>query len=681
MSGVLANDSLSLGVDARGRLASLVNCRTGCEYLQAPGLDLWRLVYRHPDDPETPVDAAAQPAVSVTAGASRLSLHYPHLTDREGRALAAAVTVEIELRGEELVFTAAIENRASHVLTEFWFPMLGGLGSLGARGDACFLLYPESAGRRIRDPLRNLADRNAQPVRGVRFNFLRHFYPGAASMQWLGLYGEQGSLYIGSHDTSLQTTALNAMLNVADALAGDSLSLGFIKYPFVKPGERWRSAPFVVAVHDGSWHADARRYRAFADTWQDHRRERPDWVRDMPAMQDVIMLHQYGRVNYRYDQIADIAKAAAAGGIDTIKLTGWSHGGHDNRYPDFEPSPALGGEDALVDNLRAVQAGGARTVLYFHFVQMSPNSEFYRRHGEFCALKDPNGNPFVDIFTWPSQGTVLLMNARTPLINACTATGPWQEQVLDCVRRGLAWGVDCVFLDQTAGAPSSWMCFDERHGHPTPALACGPGKTRLSEQARALVRQAGPDKALGAEYLADAILQYYDFTIPFGMGFFHGGQHFGELYRYTFPEDVVLTQYMSREDYDQLHYSFVMGYRFFLAPRQQCAVLTDLDPAFVRRLADLVCLRRRHAAVLLRGRFLDTEPLELRNPQLVARAYEGVAESAIAVWNPTAEPQELAVSWPGRRCLGVDLPGRTGGSSESVASLAPGEVAVMRVGA
>ncbi|HEY3396235.1 MAG TPA: DUF6259 domain-containing protein [Armatimonadota bacterium] len=670
----LHNHCLALELDDLGNLASLRNLTTGREYLSQPGLDLWQMIYPSEDDPETPLRSSQQARPEIVAEGDTLTVTYPALVDFRGRPVAVRFRYTVRLAGEELLFRAEITNEAAPEIRELWFPLIGGLDGLGEREEASFLLYPESAGRRILDPRRNLADRDAQPVRGVRFNYLRDFYPGRASMQWLGLYGDQGSLYVGSHDSSLQTTATNALLHIGATPAEDSLSLGFIKYPFVGAGQTWFGEPFLVAVHSDSWRRDARRYRAFCDTYQDHGRRKPQWVQALPGMQDVVMLHQHGRVNYRYDQIPEIAAAAAAGGLDVVKLTGWSHGGHDNMYPDFLPSDRLGGESALVDNFRQVQAAGYRLVLYFHFIQMSPNSEFYQQHGEFCTMKGPYGNPFVDIFTWPSHGSLIAMNERFPLYNACVGTAPWQEQVLACVRRGLDWGVDCVFLDQVAGGPSSFLCFDERHGHPSPAFACGPGKTELSRRAREMVKAEGEEIALGAEYVADVLLQYYDFTLPFGLGFLYGGQHFGEMYRYTFPEDILCSQYLARENYEQLHYSFVMGYRFFLAARQQCELLTDLDPAFVARLAELNALRRRHAGVLLGGRFRETEPLVVDNPALVARAYETSHEAAVAVWNPTDQPQELAVAWPGKRLTQAEA---AAGALPAGAPLAPQDVAVL----
>lgn len=676
----LANDELLFAVSDDGRAATLRNRRTGCDCLARPGSGLWELIYHGEADPETPVRAADQPQPRIASGSDWLRVHHDGLTDCAGRRLDLALTWEVTLSGDELTFTVEIENRAAPEVRELWFPLLGGLGSLGTDPDACFLLYPESAGRRIRNPLRQLADRHAQPVRGVKPHFLRDLYPGRASMQWLGLYGARASLYLGSHDRSLQTTATNATLQLGATPADDTLALGWIKYPFVAAGARWRSAPFVVALHAHSWHHDARRYRRFCDGWQTQRAApRPAWVLDAPAMHDIVLLHQHGRVNFRYDQIPEIAAAAHLADIDVLKLTGWSEGGHDNQYPDFLPSARLGGEAGLRQALAQARAAGLRTVLYFHFAQMSPNSAFYRRHGGFCAMKSPGGNPFIDVFTWPSHGTILHLGERVQLINACPGAAPWQAQVLDCTRRGLHYGADCVFLDQTAGGPGSFLCFDTRHGHPSPAFASGPGKVALSAQARQLVTGAGADAALGAEYITDAILQHYDFTIPFGMGFFPGGQHFGEMYRYTFPEDVIFSQYMSREDWEQLLYSFVMGYRFFLAPRQQCELLSALEPAFVRRLAGLVSLRRRLAPLLLRSRFRDVEPLAAVGDGLCARAFEGAdGAGAVTVWNPTPEPLPLRLDWPGRRLRARHAePAAADSATAPRDALAPGAAAVL----
>ena len=36
----------------------------------------------------------------------------------------------------------------------------------------------------------------------------------------------------------------------------------------------------------------------------------------------------------------------------------------------------------------------------------------------------------MDVFTWPSHGSIIAMNERFQLINACVDTEPWRRQVL-----------------------------------------------------------------------------------------------------------------------------------------------------------------------------------------------------------------------------------------------------------
>ena len=637
-------------IDRKGLLASLRNLRTGQEYVSRPGMDLWRIIVECESDPEMPIDSVAQEPLDILSSGPRIEVRYRGLTALNGERFDIAFAYSIEMgEGEdELLFRAEITNHEPNLLKEFWFPLVNGLQSLGRQPENDFLLYPESAGRKVQNPVRNLADRDAVPVRGVKPLFLREYYPGKASMQWMGWYGDNGSLYVGSHDDSLQTTALLAGLNVGQRSEDDSVHLGFIKYPFISNAS-WRSKPFVVAVHNASWHADSKRYRRWADTYQDHKRPRPRWVRRMAGMHDIVLLYQHGRVNYRYDEVDKLIGAVRAGGLEVLKISGWSHGGHDSHYPDFLPSERLGGEDGLVKAIQEAQRQGLKVVLYFHFVQMSPDSEFYARHGEFCAMKGPHGNPHIDIFTWPSHGTVIAMNSKFRLINACVGTAPWQEQVLQCAERGLRYGADCVFLDQTAGAPGSYLCFDQRHGHPSPALAAGPGKVELSQKVRHRVKSAGEDVALGAEYVCDVILQFYDFSLPFGLGFLYGAPHFGEMYRYTFPEDILMTQYVSRENYRQLNYSFVMGYRFFIAPHQQTGLLTDLHPEFVSHVRALCEFRKAHAEVLLDSTFSDDVLFQVDNAEVFAKGYlrESDGRGAVVVWNPTEQVQHARVRWPG----------------------------------
>jgi len=669
----LRSNSWQLLISEKGLLASLRNLRTGQEYISRPEMNLWRIIVECDSDPEMPIDSVAQEPVDIVSTGRHIKVCYRGLKALNGERLdiAFAYSVEKGQSEDELVFRAEITNHQQNLLKELWFPLINGVRSLGHRAENDFLLYPESAGRKVQNPVRNLADRDAVPVRGVKPLFLRHYYPGQASMQWMGWYGDNGSLYLGSHDDSLQTTALLAGLNVAPRPEDDSVHLGFIKYPFISNAS-WQSEPFVVAVHNASWHTDARRYRRWADTYQDHKGPRVQWVRRMAGMHDIILLYQHGRVNYRYDEVDKLVAAVRAGGLDVLKISGWSHGGHDSHYPDFLPSERLGGEERLIEAIRKAQRQGIKVVLYFHFVQMSPNSRFYARHGEFCAMKGPHGNPHIDIFTWPSHGTVIAMNSKFRLINACVGTAPWQEQVVRCTERGLRYGVDCVFLDQTAGAPGSYLCFDQTcvstSGTATPPLPSPPARARWSSLGKSGSGSRPPVERWPWGPSTSATSSSSSTTSAFPSAWASS----------TALPTVLMTQYVSRENYRQLNYSFVMGYRFFIAPHQQTGLLTDLHPEFVSHVCALSEFRKAHAGVLLDSTFTDDTLFAIDNAEVFAKGYLGQSDGrgAVIVWNPTERVQKAEVCWPGAVLWGAASPLPGAAFHRNTVALEPDGIAV-----
>lgn len=649
---LLQNEHLRLVLAADGTLLELTCLATGVNHIALPGLDLWRVILQDDTSLVNLVTPANQPC-AVTRDGEQLVLTAPRLAYRQHDRLC---TVEVSLRlsvtleGDASCWVVEVDNRDPSVrVMEVWAPMLNGVRP----PEDWALYYPQDCGLRLRDPAHTLGDRGQMFRFGVTNAYLRELYPGKASMQWMGVYGPHEGLYLCSEDRSLQTTCLNVERNFAATPDEDSLLLCFIKYPGQRQGQ-WTSAPVRVAPHAGDWHRGAKRYRAWADGWITPATP-PEWITRMPGLQDTILREQYGALVYGYDDIPALYQAAAEVGLDVVKITGWHRGGHDNAYPDYQADDTQGGAARLAEQLQAVQLAGGKVLLYLQATQMTHNSAFYADCGEQVSMRDPYGDELGDMFSWPGPSTYLPLSAQHRLINACPSTPEWQQAMLRYTGEVLALGADGVYLDRLAGFPS-YLCFNEAHPHERPCEAYA-ARVQLGLDCRALAKAKHAEVALASEYINDAGLQPFDFTIPFGAGVHYGGRNFGELFRYTFPEYIITTQYLNGAEYERLRYALVMGLRFFFAVNWQHAPISHTPPEFRAYVRQLVALWRAHADPFLLGAFIDDEGMRCANPALFAKAYRSAAHFGVAVWNPTSDAQPLAITTADGRPLswaGVD---------------------------
>jgi len=628
------NADLSLSFSTAGKLLSLRSLATGTEHV-AQASELWRLIV---DDGETRarVITPDKQDAMVVAESERITVCYQQLRS-EGEVLNIGLSVSCELWGGESRWQIVITSREPAIrIMEVWGPILSGL-----RPAAEWALYfPQDAGLRLRDPLNNLGSRDAIQRFGTKDTKLRELYPGKASMQWMGLYSEAEGIYYGIEDQQLHTICLHVERVLEERAEEDSLLLAAIHYPGLREG-CWTSPPVVIAAHQGDWHTGARRYRAWTDSWLTPPTP-PEWISRLPGLQDTILREQFGAWNYRYADLPALHEAAAEVGMDTIKITGWHRAGHDNGYPDYDPDPAQGGADALAAAIRQVREAGGRVMLYLQAVQMTANSSWYQQHGEQASLRDPFGNALADTFTWPGGSSYLPLCAQQRLIVACPSDAEWQRQILALVEQALALSPDSIYLDRMAGYPG-YLCFAETHGHRNPNESVA-ARLELAMRCRALIKSRDPEIAVGSEYINDAGLQAFDFTIPFGHGMHYGGTNFGELFRYTFPEYVITTQYLNSAEYDRVCYALVMGYRLFFAIRWQHAPISETPPAFRAFVKQVITLLTSYADPFLTGRFCDEEGLCIGNTALVAKRYAGTTQDGVAVWNPTEIPQPLTIT-------------------------------------
>ena len=103
-----------------------------------------------------------------------------------------------------------------------------------------------------------------------------------------------------------------------------------------------------------------------------------------------------------FDRVREISDALRAAGIEKAELclVGWNIGGHDGRWPQsFPAEPLLGGDAALRETIRAVQADGYQIVPHGNFRDGYEISDCWDAE---WVCKDAAGLPAADPFnrTW-----------------------------------------------------------------------------------------------------------------------------------------------------------------------------------------------------------------------------------------------------------------------------------------
>ena len=647
-AAALQDGKTAVVVGADGALLSLRNCATGTDY--AGGAGLWRLYYNTQERKEIEVTPAGQtPEVSMTDGA--IQIHYGQLTS-EGKPLDIGLDLSITLEGGQVRFAARLENREPHtIVRELQYPLVGDLNL--PQGHK--LLTTHTGGQLFDDPQKTIAD---IPTRAVYMTPAQKFrqynlqYPRNAAADCFAFVGEGEGLYFGSHDTSLQQTwhGLRAYPEGESCGSGrwqdfPRLEAGFYRYPNAVCGQVWANDCSILKPYCGDWTETARLYRAWADTWWDHR-EPPQWVREMTGWQRIIFKHQYGEYLRRYaDLPGRIFEAGQAVGCEAVLAFGWWDEGMDNGYPNYSPDASQGGDEGWKAAVAAFRDRGGRLIQYFNGRLIDVDSDFYRS-GEASKVSnhDNTGREFTEHYKFTGEGTTLGYYDSRTFVIADMSRRAWRDRLLRMADRAMAAGADAVFYDQL-GVAEEFPDWDRSGEFPVQDLYTGRYKAESLQEIRDYVKERNPEFGLGTEWLSDCTAQYCDFVHI--VEFTALPESFPEWFRYAFPE-VIWSDRCVRDDSDiprRVGNTLLKGLRNDIEVFR-CRGLIDETPVYQKYLRE-VNDARKDFPELLSGRFIHTDGIECPENDLVVRGFEGGGRISVVVCNPEAGNRGGVVRIPG----------------------------------
>ena len=641
----LENSSVKFELDENGRLSSLKNKVSGAEY--AGGGDLWRAIYSRGDSLENEWLPSDAPLKISKPSPDKILLEYGG---------QFPVKIECSLDGGQVLLKPEVKNASKDlVLREFQFPLVKNIPD----SEKSRVIWSRSGGA--------YAARGGQSLRkwveGARTGYMAEdynaverseVYPGVLALNCFFIERPKGkgALYMASYDDSFQKTLHLFRGRAVDGKKEREIDAGFVKYPFLKPGESEKYPAYALAPV-GRWEDGAKFYAKWADAWRKPFKP-ADSLSSSNGWQRLIARHQYGKQFFKYSDFPKILKDGLAADIDTLLLFGWFKEGHDAGYPHYSPEAEQGGDEALKKAIAEFKKGGGKVIIYYNGQLIDAATDFYKKLGRRISVKVPGGSEHIERYKFGGAGTALRTFGNKTFVTACPSSAEWLEVLKNLADRALGMGADGVFFDQLGFM--SQVCWDESHGHEVPFMEVMGAKRKMLEKLREHIKTKNPDATFGIEWLTDCTSDYADYVHNVGVYTWLSFKDdcgvprtdFVPLFQYIFPETRT-TDRDIRDDTDvkrRVNLAVLRGWRTD-AEIYRCRATLAEAPNYQAYLKEVGALRDKYRGLILNGSFRGTDFAECSNPRVDYSVFTAGDKLAVAVSQSSADSMKAGFRVPG----------------------------------
>ena len=533
------------------------------------------------------------------------------------------------------------------------------------------LLVPNGGGIRY-DFTQVKSDDNWTRSKDKKYYEARFAYAGhKCDMQWFEFFSGSENLYIACHDPEFRWKTFRFQYYPAEGRIAFRQEHRFTCFP----GETWNGPATQIARLEGSWRSGADRYQAWFRSVKKVIRQ-PQWLKASSGWLLTILRQQNGQMIWSYPEVGTtLVDAAERRGLDILALYGWTVGGHDRFYPDYEVSEEMGGEEALKTAFAQIHARGKRAILYINGQLIDRNgTQFWADTGQFIARVGKTGQfQKQQYIKFDSTGP------RTFGVG-CYHDPRWRNRMLNIAKKAKALGADGVIYDQLGGHNTNY-CYGEGHGHRVPAVAYNQDRMEFLEWASGQMKAIDPDFIIMTEALQDcelgAIEMFHGWSVPATKGvkpeYIRRAIDkdgfmtlFPDAFHYVFPDAQATLRYstpaMMR---GAINFGTTFGYRHEIECRYQpdkwylledriptkedyadvhstpfLKTVQEYDPAELIAYGKAVMdLRRKYEDLLYKGVYRADEgfSIETEAPYLIGRAFVSGKKMGVVVWNVSDE--------------------------------------------
>jgi hypothetical protein len=659
----LQNRFLSLTVDGRGRIVSLLNRQTGTELItHSPAAEAWRVIVptgRHTIDiilgsRQTP----ARIAVRRTDDGQALTIAYERVVGQRTWPIRMRLTWSLPDEACRVSAYAELDNRARAPVEEFEFPVVGGVGGLAGRGQqrTLHLAAGGDCGNLYSDVLsRGLPETGREANHFTREHETAMFERTGAGGAWIDLWCPREGVFFGyaagQGDFALKLEKFpkevpNAPVHRYPPQTPRWLRVWALHVPRVQPGGTWRSAPVEIMPHRGDWHAGADRYAALRRA--SLRVAQPvSWMAGFVGWTEILGQTYLGEVFHDYAGCAEaVVRDRRVTGLDCVFYYGHSRLGAEGADFDHAPAPALGGADGFRRMVEKLHRHGVRIILLDHFHRW-----INRDVAEYAALGlarhavlDVDGRPVTARWWKETFLSCRRLAGPTPeWVEMCPSSRVWRRCYQAHVERMIALGVDGLELDTF----DPGRCYSRRHGH-APGADLLPIKLEFMRAVRAAAHEMNPDFALIGETMTPETRAVLDGFYPDRYA-----TEAGRVHRYLFPELRQQTVLVGNYAYDQVNKALALGIGVDTEIWGLRRTARAACPELAEYIGEINRFKRRYAAVLIRGTFRDTVGARVAGDCLYAVLLGPGRSRALVLRNPQARPARVRAAL--RNVAGLEL--------------------------
>lgn len=433
-----------------------------------------------------------------------IEISYPSFG---GKKVSAVLSIGVDEDG--FSFNVSIDNTDSGTVVGIKTLRISSFVEHGGT-----LYFPDRAGQKMESPFKKLLS-----------NMYGFQYPVPLSAQFL------------TYSTGKQSWSVKVLdpgMNFKKIWLGDVFrSLEVELYCFTEPGQKGQLPTVRLDAYNGDWHLASDSYREWFDTWA-HKIVQSPLIREMPTVASVVILARPVDDASLRDVTKDQEHKTYAGalgvmnaqsvldGFDACQLVGWHGTGHDTDYPLHEVSDPMGGSEGLKLLSSHMKNMGMQVGYYTNSRLGNINSpisdsieEWKVKPADKMKIREKYGGEWFEILCPAAEGFIRLTEEKA------------RELTSD-------YHADFIQLDQI-GAARSFLCFDQSHGHKTPASAWAEGYPAFIERVTEAGREENPGFWTWCEGAWEGAGQYLDLQQGGFWKFNSYSEYFPELYRYTFP--------------------------------------------------------------------------------------------------------------------------------------------------